>query len=241
MKTCVNCGAESAEKYCSSCGQEINVKRLEIKTIIRDVTHGILHWENSILKMFRQLLVYPGATAKNYIAGIRKSYMKPFSYFIFLQTVFVILFHWTSGKYFAFINLSFTPGSALHSEFAHYQQIVNSYINYFNYLMPLFFALYFYLFFKKQLGINYAESIACAFYWIGTTLVFGIILMSLSFLDVRIRNIRVVINLIFLTYAIVQYSKAVNFKTISKSVLVIALSYITFILFIGAVLTQIIE
>ncbi|MBI5401808.1 MAG: DUF3667 domain-containing protein [Ignavibacteriae bacterium] len=241
MKSCVNCGVESTDKFCPACGQEISVKRLEVKTIIKDVTHGILHWENSILNMFRLLLVYPGTTAKNYVSGIRKSYMKPFSYFIFLQTIFVILFHWTSGKYFAFINLSFTPQSALHSEFARYQQIINSYINYFNYFMPLFFALYFYLFFKKQLGINYAESIACAFYWIGTTLVFGIILMSLSFLDVRIRNIRIVINLIFLTFAIVQYSKTSNFKTISKSILVIVLSYITFILFIGVVLTQIIE
>jgi hypothetical protein len=151
------------------------------------------------------------------------------------------LFHWTSGKYFAFINLTFTPESALHSEFARYQQIVNSYINYFNYFMPLFFAFYFYLFFKKQLGINYAESIVCALYWIGMTLVFGIILMSLTFIDVRIRNIRVVINLVFLTFAIVQYSGTLNLKTITKSFLTIVLSYLTFILFIGAVLTQIIE
>lgn len=241
MKTCLNCGVESADKYCSNCGQEINVKRLEVKTIIKDVTHGILHWENSILKMFRQLLVFPGTTARNYVAGIRKPYVKPFSYFIFLQTIFVILFHQTSGKYFAFINLSFTPSSALHSQFEQYQQIVNSYINYFNYFMPLVFALYFYLFFRKQLGINYAEGLACAFYWIGMTLVFGIILMLLTFLDVRIRNIRIVINLIFLTFAIVQYSGSVNFRTILKSILVIILSYVTFILFIGAVLTQIIE
>jgi hypothetical protein len=241
MNTCINCGDKSAGKYCPGCGQEVYVKRLEVKSILKEATHGILHWENSILKMFSQLLLYPGTTAKKYVSGVRKSYMKPFSFFIFLQTIFVILFHWTSGKYFAFINLSFTPGSELHGNFVHYQQIVNSYINYFNYIMPLFFGLYFYLFFRKQLGINYAESIACSFYWIGMTLVFGIILMSLTFLDVRIRNIRIVINLIFLTYAIVQYSGRAGFKTISKSVIVILLSYITFILFIGAVLTQIIE
>ncbi len=236
MEKCLNCGAESAGKYCPDCGQEIEFKRLEVKTIFHDVTHGILHWENSILKTFKQILLKPGDTVKYYISGQRKSVVKPFTYFIFIQTVYVLIFHWMSGQYFAFLNFTINSAGTMQEKIIQMQHAINAYINYFNYFMPVFFALYFFLFYKKKTGINYAESIALSFYWIGTTLVFGIVLMLLSLIDIRIWNARLLLNFIYLVFAIMQFAKMPKFKGILKSVLMVFLSYFTFAAFVSVVL-----
>jgi len=236
MNKCLNCGTESGGKFCPSCGQEMAINRLEVKTIFHEVTHGILHWENSILKTFRQLLFKPGITAKNYISGLRKSYVKPFSYFIFIQTVYVLIFHRMSEKYFAFVNFTVQQSENMKDKVEHMQHLVSANINYFNYVMPLSFALLFFLFFKKKYGVNYAESIAISFYWLGTTLVFGIILMLLSLISVKVWDARFFVNFVYLTFAILQFTHMPKFKGIIKSFLIIFLSYLIFILFVGGVL-----
>jgi len=236
MKKCLNCGVKSVGKYCQNCGQEIELKRLEVKTIFHDVTHGILHWENSILKTFRYLLLKPGGTVKDYISGLRKSYVKPFSYFIFIQTVFVILFHRLGEKYFAFASYSIQDTGDNPGKTEQIQHLISNYLNYCNYFMPVFLALYLYLFFRKKTGINYAESIAASFYWVGTTLVFSIVLMILSLIDVRIWSAGIFINSIFLIFAIIKFTNLKNFKGFLKSILTVYLSYITYGLFVGLVL-----
>jgi len=236
MKECLNCGVKSEGKYCQSCGQETEVKRLEVKTIFHDVTHGILHWENSILRTFRCLLIKPGGTVRGYISGLRKSYVKPFSYFIFIQTIFVLLFHAMNGKYFAFASYSINETGDNPGKAEQMQHMIGNYINYCNYIMPVFLALYLYLFFRKKAGINYAESLAGSFYWVGTTLVFSITLMLLSLIDERIWNAGVLINSIFLMYGIFIFTGQKNFTGIIKSILTVFLSYVTYGLFVGIML-----
>ncbi len=232
MEKCINCGAVLTGKYCHNCGQE-RVKRLEVKTILHDVTHGILHWENSILKTFKQLALNPGKTAKEYLSGRRKSFIKPFSYFIFIQTLYVIVFHLMSEKYFAFLNVSVSSDSnTIQQKVIEIQHLVNSYINYLNYFMPVVFAFYLYLFFKKKTGINYAEAIANSFYWVGTALVFSIVLMLLAAIDIRIWNARFFISTVFYIYAIIQFSGLSKVKAILKGFLVTFLSYLTFVTFV---------
>jgi len=236
MKKCLNCGVKSDGKYCKNCGQEIELKRLEVKTIFHDITHGILHWDNSILKTFRYLLLHPGGTVKDYISGLRKSYVKPFSYFIFIQTIFVILFHRLGEKYFAFASYSIQDTGDNPGQTEQIQHLISNYLNYCNYFMPVFLALYFYLFFRKKTGINYAESLAASFYWVGTTLVFSILIMILSLIDVRIWSAGIIVNSIFLIFAIIKFTDLKNLKGVLKSFLVVYLSYITYGLFVGLVL-----
>ena len=236
MKTCLNCGAESEGKYCLKCGQEMEIKRLEIKSIFHEVTHGILHWENSILKTFRKLLFKPGDTVKEYISGLRKSYVKPFSYFIFIQTIFLIFFHLMSGKYFAFLDYNISSSDKTLEAMEQMQHVINAYINYLNYFLPVFFALFFFLFFRKKTGINYAESLALSFYWMGTTLVFGIVFMLLSAIDIRIWNARLPVYFVFLIFAIMQYAHLPKIKGILKGLLIVFLSYVTYSIFVALIL-----
>jgi hypothetical protein len=236
MGKCLNCGTEFTGKFCPECGLESEIKRLEVKTIFHDITHGILHWENSILKTFRQLLLKPGDTVKNYISWQRKTLVKPFTYFIFIQTIYVILFHSLKEQFFAFMNLNITTTDATASEVDQVQHLINSYVNYLNYFMPVFFALFFYLFYKKKTGINFAESIAISFYWIGTTMVFSVILMLLSLIDIRIWDARILINFIFLVFAVLQFTKGPKFKGLLKSLLVLFLTSVSYGLFVLLIL-----
>lgn len=230
MENCTNCGGELTGKYCANCGQE-RVKRLEVKSIVHDVVHGIWHWENSVLKTLLSLLKNPGRTVKDYIAGKRKSFVKPFSYFISIQTIFVIVFHRMSENYFAFLNVK-TTGTNESAPFnvSEIQHLVSQYINYLNYFMPVIFALYFYLFFRKKTGVNYAESLAISLYWVGTTLIFSIVLMLLSFLEMRIWNARFIVSLGFYIFAIIKFSEVSIVKGILKGIALSTLSYITFVL-----------
>ena len=136
METCKNCGTELNGKYCSNCGQEDVSSRLSVKHIFRDATHGILHWESSILKTFKELFLRPGKFLQIYLGGKRKPFVKPFSYFILIQTAYVIVFHWLSDKYFAFITYDIkTSGEVNETMIAKLQEIqhlVSSNINYFN-------------------------------------------------------------------------------------------------------------
>ncbi|HAX48240.1 MAG TPA: DUF3667 domain-containing protein [Ignavibacteria bacterium] len=232
MDTCTNCGNEFSGKYCPECGQG-RIKRLEVKTIVHDVTHGILHWENSILKTFKALLFKPGKTVNEYIEGKRKHYVKPFSYFIFIQTLFVVFFHRLSEKYFAFINYTITGDSGKFPEKAlEFQHMVSQNINYFNYFMPVIFAFMLYLFFRKKKGINYAEALAASFYWVATALVFSVLLMLISILDVRTWNLRFAASTVYYIICIKTFSGESWGKGIIKGILVTALSYIIFVLFI---------
>jgi Protein of unknown function (DUF3667) len=233
MAKCKNCGAESPGRYCIECGQELDPKRLAVKTILHDVTHGILHWENSILKTLKHLILKPGNTAKDYISGKRKAYVKPFSYFIFMQTLFVIVFHLMSDRYFAFMNVTFKSSSdTMQTKVMEIQHLVSNYVNYLNYFMPVVFAFYLYLFFRKRTGINYAEAMAASFYWVGTTLVFSIILMLLAVFDIRVWNARFLISILFYIFAIVQFSGMPKLRGAAKGIILTFLSYLSFVLFV---------
>ncbi|HMQ80498.1 MAG TPA: DUF3667 domain-containing protein [Ignavibacteria bacterium] len=233
METCSNCGVEISGKYCPECGQG-KVKRLEVKTILHDVTHGILHWENSILKTFKSLLLKPGLTAKDYIEGRRKHFVKPFSYFIFMQTLFVVVFHRMSEKYFAFLNYTIKSDSdKVQERVIEIQHVVSQYVNYLNYFMPVFFAFFLYLFFRKKKGINYAEALAASFYWVATTLVFSIVLMLLSMIDIRFWNARFFVNMTYYVIAVKTFSDLSWGRGILKGFSVAMLSYIAFVLFVS--------
>ena len=233
MEKCSNCGAVFSGKFCTECGQG-RVKRLEVKAILHDVTHGILHWENSFLKTFKELLLKPGQTANKYIEGKRKQYIKPFSYFIFIQTLFVLVFHRMSEKYFAFLNYTIKSDSdKVQERVVEIQHVVAQYVNYLNYFMPVVFAFFLYLFFRKKKGINYAEALAASFYWVATTLVFSIALMLLSIIDIRFWNARFIVNMAYYLIAIKTFSGLGWGKGILKGFAVSMLSYIVFVVFVS--------
>jgi hypothetical protein len=232
MDKCLNCGAEIETKYCPHCGQERIVKRLEVKTIFHEITHGILHWENSILNTFKILLTRPGNFVREYIGGKRKSFVKPFSFFLFFQSLYVIIFHWLGDKYFAFLRMNISSDAPA-EKIEQMQHLISKNINYLNFILPVIFAFFFKLVLKKRTGVNYAESLVFSFYTTGAVLVAGMFFMLLSIIDIRLWNLRFVFNFIYLTLAISQFAEYRKIKGFFTGALVFFLSYFVFIVLVS--------
>ncbi len=239
MDTCKNCGTLIADLYCPHCGQEKITGRITVKHIFKDVTHGFFHWESSIFSTIKGLIIRPGRLIRSYIDGQRKSFVKPFTYFIFIQTIYVLIFHWLGDKYFAFMNATIKTGGdvteSMVSKIHDIQYLINQNINYFNYVMPLIFAFYVRLFLKKTGGINYAESLVFSLYAAGTTLFFGIFFMLLSLINYDIWNVRLLFNLFYMIFAITQFSGLPLFRGIIRGFFASFLSYLTYIIIITIV------
>lgn len=234
MEICQNCGAEVTTKYCPNCGQERITKRLEVISILHEVTHGIFHWENSILRTLKLIVIQPGKFIQDYINGKRKSFVKPFSYFLFIQTVYVVVFHLMSEKFFAYMNIAVTSDSQA-EKVAELQHMINKNVNYLNFLLPLLFAFFFRLFLKKKTGVNYAESLVFSFYTFATILVFGIFFMLISIIDIRLWSVRFLVNYVYLVFAVMQFGGYTKVKGFFTASAVNILSYITFIILIGGI------
>lgn len=229
MNKCINCGAEVSTGFCPYCGQEAAFKRFEVKTLFHEVTHGILHWENSILNTFKQLLFNPGNFIRNYINGKRKSFVKPFSFFLFFQSAYVVIFHWLGEKYFAFLRMSMTSDGPV-EKIEKMQHLMSRNINYFNFLLPVIFAFFFKLILKKRTGVNYAESLVFSFYTTGTLLVAGMFFMLLSIIDIRLWNLRFLFNFIYLTIAVGMFAGYPKVKGFLTGSAVFFLSYLVFVI-----------
>jgi len=235
MKKCRNCGFESEYKFCPDCGQEVTPNRMTVRLVFKDSTHRFLHWENPSLNTIRQLLIWPGRTAKNYISGAKKSLIKPYKFFLSWQTMHVLIFHWLSKNYFDYINEGKKINTPDGKESVLVQQIMSDNIKYFDYLIPLFFAFFFYLFYRKKTGINFAECLSVSFYWISVTLIFSILFMFLSLIYVKLWAAAVIINIVFLTFASMRFSGNMKFSGAAKGAGVVILSYAAY-LFIASLI-----
>ena len=139
-----------------------------------------------------------------------------------------------SEKYFAFLNYTIKSDSdKVQERVVEIQHLVAQYVNYLNYFMPVFFAFFLYLFLRKKKGINYAEALAASFYWVATTLVFSVVLMLLSMIDIRFWNARFAVNMIYYIIAVKTFSGLGWGKGILKGLTVSILSYITFVIFVA--------
>ena len=236
MKKCANCGFESDGKYCPECGQEVAPKRMTVKLVFKDSTHKFYHLENPSINTIIQLIKRPGITARNYINGIRKSLVKPYKFFLSWQTIHVSCFHWLSKNYFEYVNLTGNSDVQSKKGLTQTQNLINENIKYFDYLIPLFFALIFYLFYRKKTGINFAESLSVSFYWISITLIFSTIFMFLSLIYIKLWTFPIIINIIFLTYATMRFSGNLKFSGVIKGLSIVVLSYAIYLILASSII-----
>jgi len=89
--TCLNCGAEVADKYCPHCGQKSTVDRITWHHLGEEITHFFTHIEHGFLRTTKELLTKPGLLQKNYLDGKRKTYHKPISYLLIWIAIFLLV------------------------------------------------------------------------------------------------------------------------------------------------------
>ncbi|MFD0861842.1 DUF3667 domain-containing protein [Sungkyunkwania multivorans] len=86
---CKNCGdlliAES--DFCHGCGGKIIRNRLTIRNLLAHVGEQFFNVDNTFFKTFSHLITKPEEVIGGYIAGVRKRYINPISYFAIALTL----------------------------------------------------------------------------------------------------------------------------------------------------------
>lgn len=98
MINCKNCNNKFEGNFCNICGQSSETDRIDIKFIWEDVEHGIIHYDKGIGYSLKQLLLKPGYSIYDYIAGKRINHFRPISLCIILATIYVLVYHFLGIK-----------------------------------------------------------------------------------------------------------------------------------------------
>jgi len=92
---CLNCGTilTADDNFCPTCGQKTDTHRLTLKHILHEFFHSFTHADKGFLGMIADLAIKPGKVAREYVAGKRKKYFNPFTFFLLSIGVLVFSSH----------------------------------------------------------------------------------------------------------------------------------------------------
>lgn len=89
--SCLNCQGEllPAQKFCPQCGQKADTHRIGFGHFVHDFFHAFTHTDKGIFHLLKGLATRPGIVASEYLAGQRKKYFNPFTFFLILAGIYV--------------------------------------------------------------------------------------------------------------------------------------------------------
>ncbi|WP_298539293.1 DUF3667 domain-containing protein [uncultured Aquimarina sp.] len=110
--TCRNCEYNITEtaRFCQSCGAKVVTERLTVKKIFLEFLNKVFGWDNTYLRTLRTMTVAPYVVVKDYIDGIRKKFMPPFTFLLIGLTAATLVFNAFSDKYTEFSTDMFGEG-----------------------------------------------------------------------------------------------------------------------------------
>lgn len=91
-KTCLNCGTEVPERFCTHCGQENTVQHESFGHLAGHVVADIVHYDSRFLTTLKYLIIRPAFLTKEYWVGRRKRYVNPIQLYVFISFVFFLFF-----------------------------------------------------------------------------------------------------------------------------------------------------
>lgn len=90
-RTCLNCGAEVPERYCSRCGQENKEPEETFGHLMGHFFADITHYDSKLLLTLKDLIFRPGFLTEEYHRGKRASYLNPVRMYVFISAVFFLV------------------------------------------------------------------------------------------------------------------------------------------------------
>lgn len=89
--TCKNCNHHFKGNFCPHCGQSAKVEAIGVKYFLHDIPHSIFHIDKGFAYTFKELLLRPGKTLREYLAGKRVKHFRPFAYVVLMATLYILL------------------------------------------------------------------------------------------------------------------------------------------------------
>ncbi|MDC8002873.1 DUF3667 domain-containing protein [Aureisphaera galaxeae] len=174
--------------------------KVTFKETFSDVASGLFSFEAPFWRTLKLLFVNPGRLFREYLAGKRKSYFKPVSFFILLTVAHLLIR--SLLDYDPMGDIPDDPNARvnLFREAGQFMvQHINNILFVFVFTLSLFMKLFFY---KKY---SWAEYMAIAFYLVGIYIFLGTIhQFFLKFLDSKMQFLTMVIMLLYFVYAMIS-------------------------------------
>jgi hypothetical protein len=170
---CKNCKALVVGNFCSNCGQNSNVDKINFRSFANEVSTTIFQVDRGFFFTFKELFIRPGFAIRDYLDGKRKDYFKPITYAIILSTFYYLISHYFGGNTFiADAILGFEEGGrgVSKEELGRFDFFVKNYAYTILLLLPFYSLASFVGFYKS--GSNYLEHIVLNSYLIGQQAVF---------------------------------------------------------------------
>lgn len=96
-KTCLNCGTEVPDRFCSHCGQENVETKESFGHLLNHFFQDITHYDSKFVLTLKYLFFYPGYLTKRYLVGHRADFVNPIRLYVFTSFVFFLMLGIVSG------------------------------------------------------------------------------------------------------------------------------------------------
>lgn len=167
MTTCKNCGHQFDHNYCPACGQKASVKRLEMKSLLKELPHAIWHLDRGFLYNLIELFKRPGSAIKDYLDGKRKRFYHPLSFMLVVLGTMYVLMQLMQVQYYDPVQDAGMSASqaAFWTEYdATQQNWVHLYKWYIPFYLPCMSLMYWAWLRVMKMKFTYAESIVITFF-----------------------------------------------------------------------------
>jgi Protein of unknown function (DUF3667) len=86
---CKNCATHFKGKFCPHCAQKANAGRLQVSNVVHEFWHNFTHTDHSVLSFVKSMFINPGLVIREFIAGKRKKYFNPYTFFILVTGILI--------------------------------------------------------------------------------------------------------------------------------------------------------
>lgn len=89
---CLNCDYPIIGNYCGECGQKAHLHKDSFWHMFMHFVGDYFHYDNKFWLTVKTMATQPGLLTKDFISGKRARYLNPVQQYIFISTIFFILF-----------------------------------------------------------------------------------------------------------------------------------------------------
>jgi hypothetical protein len=234
---CKNCGHKFEGNFCSNCGQDSDVNKINAKYLFKELSYSILKLNKGFFYTVKELFTRPGNSIRDYLQGKRKNHYKPISFVIITATIYLLTTLITGEKTFLGDFLYGLIRGFDDKEFTTISNILKWGANSYTYLtlilMPLFSFASFVSF--RKAGFNYFEHLIINCYIKGAQIIlYSVFCFLIYWINNESYILSVLVLLLSIVYFIWFYMQFFDKKTAIYIATRIVLAYFLYFILIGS-------
>lgn len=205
--TCKNCNSNFKGNFCSNCGQNHNIKRIDYKYLLSELSIFLLQLERGLFFTIKELFTRPGHCIREYLEGKRQNYYKPLSYLFVTAALYVLLMYLLGRN--TFIGdlvagfLSGVKQSKSTSDIEALDWISNNQTYVILLTIPLFSLSSFLVFIKYK--YNYFEHLVLNLFVTGQQMIIYLVFSFIIYQENLLMIIPIVSGIVFNIWSYIQF------------------------------------